>query len=42
MSQSSRRFLTVVSSPSPVWNRAAAHCKALAGAAVSGHVKRFD
>jgi hypothetical protein len=36
------RFPTIVSSPSPVWNRAAAHYKALAGAAVSGHVKRLD
>jgi len=35
-------FLTVVSNPSPVWNRAAAHCKALAGAAVSDHAKRLD
>jgi hypothetical protein len=36
------RFLIVVNNPSPVWNRAAAHYKALAGAAVSGHVKRRD
>jgi hypothetical protein len=35
------RFLTVVSNPSLVWNRAAAHYKVLAGAAVSGHVKRL-
>ena len=30
------RLLTVVSSPSSVWNRAAAHYKALVGAAISG------
>lgn len=36
------RFLNVVSNPSPVWNRAAAHCKALVGAAVGGHGKRLD
>jgi hypothetical protein len=36
------RFLTVVSNPSPVWNRAAAHYMALAGDAVSGHVNRLD